>query len=271
MKDYIISNKRGIILVILGVMILIVMLLLYHRCSHQEFLVSSISTFEAKITEPESKRILSEEELLEIYVNDNLDTINFFADVFKIDQNTFINKLKSDYKNINLLNTTSLEYTLSEYLLMLEDTNKELFNNQVDPCNASKEYMLALLKYFSNIYTNVDFSIAAAIAQIESGYTAQSMLNKNNIFGGMSSGGLIKYKNIEYGILSYVKLLSDGYFGKGLTTVEDIGRVYNPTYNEDGVKIAKPSWVSNVNNALDEFINIDTNISIAEVLALKTV
>ena len=71
MKNYIISNKKGIILVILGVMILIVMLLLYHRCSHQEFLVSSISTFEAKITEPQSKRILTEEELLEIYLNDN--------------------------------------------------------------------------------------------------------------------------------------------------------------------------------------------------------
>lgn len=271
MKNYIISNKKGIILVILGVMILIVMLLLYHRCSHQEFLVSSISTFEAKITEPQSKRILTEEELLEIYLNDNLATINFFADVFQIDRNVFLERLKVDYKNINLLNSPNLEYILSEYLLALEDTNKELFNNQIDPCNDSKEYMLALLKYFSNIYTNVDFSIAAAIAQIESGYTAQSMLNKNNIFGGMSGGGLIRYKNIEYGILSYIKLLSDGYFGKGLTTVEDIGRVYNPTFNEQGVKIAKPSWVSKVNNAIDEFSGMDINISVADVLALKTV
>lgn len=271
MKDYIISNKKGIILVILGLMILIVMLLLYHRCSHQEFLVSSISTFEAKANEPESKRVLSEEELLNIYINDNLETINFFADVFKIDKDTLVNQLKVDYQNINLMNTDNLEYTLIEYLLALEDSNKELFDNSIDPCDDSKEYMLALIKYFSNIYTNVDFSIAAAIAQIESGYTAQSMLNKNNIFGGMSGGSLIRYKNIEYGILRYIKLLSEGYFGKGLTTVESIGRVYNPTFNEQGVKIAKPSWVSKVNNALDEFSNIDINIGIAEVLTLKSI
>ena len=145
------------------------------------------------------------------------------------------------------------------------------FAQKVSFDDDSKEYIIALLIYFSNIYDNVDFSIAAAIAQIESGYTVQSMLNKNNVFGGMSGGGLIKYKNIEYGILSYVKLLSDGYFGKGLTTVEDIGRVYNPTYNENGVKIAKPSWVSKVNNAIDEFINMENDISIAEVLALKAI
>ena len=86
----------------------------------------------------------------------------------------------------------------------------------------------------------------------------------------MSGGGLIKYKNIEYGILSYIKLLSDGYFGKGLTTVEDIGRVYNPTINENGVKIAKPSWVSKVNNALSEFTGLDTTMDIATLNSFKT-
>ncbi len=271
MKDYIISNKKGIILVILGVMILIVMLLLYHRSSPQEFLVSSISTFEANANEAESKRVLSEEELVTIYINDNLDTINFFADVFKIDKDTLVNQLKKDYQSIDLMNTDNLEYTLIEYLLALEDNNKELFDKTLDPCNDSKEYMIALIKYFSNIYINVDFSIAAAIAQVESGYTVQSMLNKNNIFGGMSRGSLIKYKNIEYGILSYIKLLSEGYFGKGLTTVEAIGRIYNPTFNENGIKIAKPSWVSKVNNALDNYRNTDINVSIADVLALKEI
>ena len=271
MKNYILSNKKGIILVILGVMILIVMLLLYHRSLHQELLVSSISTFDAKVSEPESKRVLTEEELLDIYINDNIEIINFFADVFKINRDTLTEKLKLDYQNIGLFDTENLEYTLSEYLLNLEDSEKELFDNTIEPCQDSKEYIIALLKYFSNIYTNVDFSIAAAIAQIESGYTASSMLNKNNVFGGMSVGSLIRYKNIEYGILRYVKLLSDGYFGKGLTTVEAIGRVYNPTYNEAGVKIAKPSWVNKVNNALDEFTNIETEITIAEVLALKNI
>ena len=130
--------------------------------------------------------------------------------------------------------------------------------------------MLALLMYFSNIYDNVDFSIAAAIAEIESGYRSSSMLKKNNIFGGMSKGSLIRYKNIEYGILRYVKLLSSGYFGKGLTTVEAIGRVYNPTFNENGEKIAKPSWVANVTKAINNYSDMDQSIDIAEVKSLKT-
>ena len=75
--------------------------------------VSPINTFEAKITEPQSKRILTEEELLEIQLTDNTETINFFANVFQIDQNTLMDKLRLEYKNINLLNSTNLGYTLS--------------------------------------------------------------------------------------------------------------------------------------------------------------
>lgn len=271
MKDFIISNKKGLLLVFIGLIILIAMLIAHNKVMQKELLVSSISMIDANISEPESKRVLSEEELASIYINDNIELVSFLADVFKINKDTLVERLKSDYQNINLVNNENLEYTLIEYLLALEDSEKELFDNSIDLCNDSKEYIVALLKYFSNVYDNVDFSIAAAIAQIESGYTVTSMLNKNNVFGGMSGGSLIRYKNIEYGILSYVKLLSDGYFGKGLTTVDTIGRVYNPIFNENGVKIANPSWVSKVNNAMDEFINIETEISIAEVLALKTI
>ena len=119
--------------------------------------------------------------------------------------------------------------------------------------------------------SNVDFFIACAIAQIESNYSASSMLNKNNIFGGMSNGSLIKYKNIEYGILRYIKLLNDGYFNKGLTTIETIGKVYNPTYNENGIKVAKPSWVKNVTKALDEYTNYDIFVDISVLNSLKNV
>ena len=55
----------------------------------------------------------------------------------------------------------------------------------------------------------------------------------------------------------------------GLTTVETIGRIYNPTYNEQGEKIAKPSWVSKVNKALEEFVNIDTTVDLATINSLK--
>ena len=63
-------------------------------------------------------------------------------------------------------------------------------------------------------------------------------------------------------------MLSEGYFGKGLITVEDIGRVYNPTYNEAGVKIAKPSWVANVTKAMNNYVAMDI-VDIESLLSLK--
>lgn len=96
------------------------------------------------------------------------------------------------------------------------------------------------------------------------------MLNKNNIFGGMYNGNLIGYKNIEYGTLKFIKLLSEGYFGKGLVTVEDIGRVYNPMINESGVKTAKPAWVYNVTLAMEDFIEVEA-VDTTLLLSLKNV
>ena len=51
----------------------------------------------------------------------------------------------------------------------------------------------------------------------------------------------------------YIKLLSEGYFGKGLNTVELIGIIYNPMFNENGVKVAKPTWVNNVKRAMEKY------------------
>ena len=80
---------------------------------------------------------------------------------------------------------------------------------------------------------------------------------------GFYQGKLISYKNIEYGVLKYVQILSNGYFSKGLDTVEEIGVVYNPTFNENGVKIAQPSWVYNVKSCLNRFESFKgiTNVS----------
>lgn len=264
-------NKKGIILVILGAMILIVMLILYQRCStfNQELLVSSISTFETKVDKVESKRILTDDEIKEIYINTNIEIINYVADIFKIDSEVFIENLKNN-SDIDLTDSEGIDYKLIEYLLVLEESNPELFDNSIEPCEDDQEYILALIKYFCGIYSDVDFTIAAAIAEVESGFSAQSMLNKNNVFGGMSRGSLIKYKNIEYGILSYIKLLNDGYFGKGLTTVETIGYVYNPTYNDQGVKVANPNWVSKVNNALSHYTDYnELDITITDLITIQ--
>ena len=266
MKEYIKKNKKGLILLSIGAILLTFSLTMHHYINKDEMIVHSIS-YNVDAEVPESTRILSEEEILNIFLTNNTNTIKFMSDMFQIDNEVLLNKLREDYQSINLLDN-DLDKTLLDYMIALEDSNPELFSKKLNVSNPSKEYMIALIKYFCDYYGNVDFSIAAAIAEIESGYSAKSMLNKNNIFGGMSSGGLIRYKNIEYGIYSYIKLLSEGYFGKGLTTVESIGRVYNPMYNENGVKIAKPSWVANVTNAMSNYSTMNP-VEIEDLLSLK--
>ena len=82
----------------------------------------------------------------------------------------------------------------------------------------------------------------------------------NNIFGGMSRSGLLKYPNIEYGVLSYVKMMSERYYAKGLDTVEKIAIRYNN---------GSTSWIYNVNSKLSVFDSFDNITNISELVSLK--
>lgn len=257
MKRYIKANKKGIIIAFIGLIILGAMVLLKNNETKVELQVAVVrkeTTVKINAPEPEAKRVITKEDILEEFFNENRSLTEFLALTFKIDHDAFIDNLKNN-PSLDLQNQENLGAYLIDYLFKLEKSNKSLFNNKITPCNDSKEYMLAVIKYFTKIYPSVDFKTAAAIGKIESNYEASTMLKRNNIFGGMSNGGLIKYKSIEYGLLKYVKLLNDGYYEKGLTTVEEIGRVYNPRIDESGKKIASPSWVVNVTNARAEFEN----------------
>ena len=131
------------------------------------------------------------------------------------------------------------------------------------PYTGGPDYIIDLIKYFTTIYDNVDFLTAVSIGAAESGYYKVTyMLKANNVFGGMSSKGLIKYKNIEYGVLSYIKLLSQNYYAKGLTTLESIGRVYCPSYNDNGEKVASSHWINLVTKAKDYYKDTDNYITL---------
>lgn len=215
----------------------------------------------------DAQKEINEEEKIELILNEYTDEINFFADTFQIKRADLLDLLRKDISIIE--NSDNIDKTLIEYLFSLEKTNKSLFSNKLTSCTDSKEYLLALINYFTTIYDNVDFKTAAAIAEIESGYKAPSMLKKNNIFGGMSGGTLIQYHNIEYGVLNFIKLLSEGYYNKGLTTIEAIGIVYNPIINENGKKIANPSWVKNVKSVLKKYEDFDTIKSVSDIISLQ--
>jgi hypothetical protein len=241
-----------------------------------------INNISMDLNESDKVKLPTKEELKEIQINEFLneyDTlIIFYSQTFKIDKEKLISIIKTTNSNDNEFDkydvfstgipSNSVEESIINYLLNLNNTNKSLFNNKITPCNKSKEYILGLIDYYTVIYPNVDPSTAKAIAQIESLYSSSYMMSINNIYGGMATNGLIKYKNIEFGVLSYIKYLNDNYYVKGLTTVSQIGYIFNPIINDSGIKMASPSWVTNVTTAKTNYLNKNIN-TLEELLAIE--
>lgn len=220
----------------------------------------------------------------EIFLKKNKNTIDFLAKTFGIkseyivndlmeinEKNTFVENNIGLLKNKNgkLKNFKSFEEGLIEYLYKFADNNKKLVSNKINPYSGKSSYVINLIKYFTTIYDNVDYLTAVSIGAAESGhYTVKSMLKYNNVYGGMSSKGLIKYKNIEYGVLSYIRLLSKNYYDKGLNTVESIGRVYCPRI-ENGKKVASSHWLSLVRANKNKYANTTNEITVEKLLNIK--
>lgn len=165
--------------------------------------------------------------------------------------------------NGNLIEFNSFDRGLIEYLYKFASANPGLVDNTHIGYTGSREYVENLIKYFTKLYPEVDYLTVISIGAAESGYyTASGMLYVNNVYGGMGSGGLISYKNIEYGILSYVKYLADNYYAMGLTTVESIGYKYCPSINENGNKVTSPHWLNLVSRAKGVYANTSNDVTI---------
>lgn len=208
------------------------------------------------------------------FINNHKDTFEFYANTFAIDIKDLEKELvlsnnekvfnENDIAGIEK-NYESLDMNIIEYLFTLEDNKPELFNKKIHKNKESKEYIYNLLNYYCGLY-DIDYQILASIAYIESGnLQAKTMLKKNNIYGGMAdTKTLIGYRNISYGVLSYVKLMKNKYFNKDLDTIEKIGLVFNPiTIN--GKKQANSHWLNSVNSVLSKFDNVITINSINDL------
>ena len=163
----------------------------------------------------------------------------------------------------NLVSYNSFDRGLIEYLYRFANNNPGLVDNTHVGYTGSREYVENLIKYFTKLYPEVDYLTVISIGAAESGYyTASGMLYVNNVYGGMGSGGLIRYKNIEYGILSYVKYLADNYYAMGLTTVESIGYKYCPSIDANGNKVTSPHWLNLVARAKGVYANTSNDVTI---------
>lgn len=219
------------------------------------------------------------------YITTYNDEITFFAKTFVISYDDIIADLKERYssrefefeqnnvgfltdKNGEVKTYDSVLYGLVEYFYDFVENNPGKVNKKRVPYTGDAEYVENLIIYYTtHIYTNVDTTTALSIGAAESGYyKVKYMLKCNNVFGGMSSKGLIKYRNIEYGVLSYIRLLSKNYYGKGLDTISKIGRKYCPTYDSFGNKIASPHWIKLVSAAKKKYSEYDFTIETKDLL-----
>lgn len=266
MKSYIQSNKKGLIILFMAIVMISVIFTLKGEKSVNYNNDSMELTSAVLLKNIDAQKEISEEEKIELTLNEYIDEINFFADTFQIKRDIFYDLLRKDIDVLE--NSENIDKTLVDYLFSLEEQSESLFSNKLVSCTDSKDYLLSLIRYYTTIYDNVEFQVAAAIAEIESGYNAPAMLRKNNIFGGMARGTLIQYRNIEYGVLKYIKLLSESYYAKGLTTVEAIGVVYNPIIDESGKKIANPTWIANVKKVLKKYEEFEAINSVSDIISL---
>lgn len=212
---------------------------------------------------------------------DNEETIEFLTKTFGVDKSKIYDDLverNKDEKYIinnvgrledkkgELKDFCSFEKGFIEYLYDYAKKHPINISKDYTPYEGKADYVVDLIRYFTKIYDNVDYLTAVSIGAHESGYyKVKYMLRYNNIYGGMSSSGLIKHKNIEYGVLSYIRLLSIYYYGKGLNTVESIGKVYCPS-KIDGKVVARPSWVKNVKIAMNYYKDTYEEVSVSKLI-----
>lgn len=241
----------------------IILIAIVCAISYRYLLESNYKVNEVSVLINTDQRDISKKEIIDSFIESNDILLQFYSETFQIKKDELINQIKEnnkttqEFNELDIFNTKTVfktkDESILEYLLTLEKSNPKLFSNKKTACQKDKKYILGLIDYFTSIYDSVDPALAKSIALIESGYSSKYMLNKNNIFGGMSNKGLITYKNINYGVLKYIKLLNDQYYAKGLTTVEDIGRKYNPIKSSSGKKVANPTWVSNVSKNMFKY------------------
>lgn len=235
-------------------------------------------TLTKEVPEIKEKQIVYD---LDYYLDVNKDTIAFMAKVFDYNLDDIIYDLKTREKNNPVFLSTnigylkdengnlkvydSFEYGLIEYFYDLIDHGTITRHVNYEPYAGEATYVENLIMYFSKIY-NIDASTLLSIGAAESGYyEVKFMLSYNNIFGGMGYNGLIRYNNIEYGVLSYVRLLANNYYAKGLNTIESIGYVYCPSY-EYGYKSASSHWLSLVYKAKSKYDAYVNNITINNLI-----
>jgi hypothetical protein len=125
-------------------------------------------------------------------------------------------------------------------VVKLNDIEKKIYNTSI---NSELTHEQAIL--------------VVAISKHETGNWTSSLYKNNNNFGGIYNSKEKKfysYESNEKGLQTFVNLLKNNYFGKGLDTIEEIGSKYCPVGAENDPTGVNQHWVPKVTQYYNNYL-----------------
>lgn len=139
-----------------------------------------------------------------------------------------------------LLSTWELESEMQKGQGHLREPTQTVYAMAAEECTA--EYVPSVQEMIINACKDhgIPSDVPLAIARLETGnFTSDAFLKGNNV-GGLSTAEIPHtYGTLEDGVNAFVGNLSKNYYGKGIKTIEEIGKKYCPMNAEgwsDAVK-----------------------------------
>lgn len=124
----------------------------------------------------------------------------------------------------------------------LKDIEKKIYNKSVESGLTHEQAILVI-----------------AISKHETGSWTSDLYKNHNNFGGIynsSAKNFYSYESNAKGLESFVNLLKNNYFGKGLDTIEKIGSKYCPVGAENDPSGVNKHWVPKVTEYYNNYLNV---------------
>ena len=233
---------------------------------YDDIIVPIVEKYKEKITfSITTNGTLLDEDKVDFFFKNNVGILLSFDGVKEV-QNT-----QRVGKEINSFDTVrdNIPYLLLRFpnTTMRMTLTKLAIPHLYDTILLAEEFGFKNITFCPNAYEDWDWDDAVTYEdQLEKIglHIFKSFYNNNDI--AIRVNPLIDYfNNIELGVLSYVRMMSKYYYGKGLNTPELIGRIYCPVF-ENGTKVASSHWLNLVSTAKNKYNKYDFNITINDII-----
>jgi hypothetical protein len=184
-----------------------------------------------------------------VYTLVGLSILNFVA----IDKTQATKEIKETTKEVAIVENK--EETIEQNELQeLEKVEQEVEEENI--CKLSEIECKIYEEAMNQSLTEEQAYMVLAISKHETGHWKSSLFRNNNNLGGIYNSREKKfytYETQDKGITAMVSLLKNGYFNKGLDTIEKIGARYCPVGAKNDPKGLNKNWVPNVTKYYNEY------------------